>query len=104
MTTAKLPELLPDDVAHTTAHPLVELIENQNRGVVHSGEDGLQGEHESRQLAATRYPGKRAGRFARISGEKELDLVDACFVERDTIVGRRRRCGAHGEPTWIRGT
>src|SRR5438093_2180624 len=74
---AELRELAADGFGHGAADSGVDLVEDQRRAALLCGGQGLEGEHDPRQLAARGDPGERARLLAGVRREEELDLVPA---------------------------
>ena len=68
-----LPELLPYRVGHTSTDTRIHLVEDHGRHVFRRGENGLDGQHGSRELAARDDLGQRLQILSGIGGEQELD-------------------------------
>ncbi|NOG52140.1 MAG: hypothetical protein HND48_23910 [Chloroflexi bacterium] len=75
------PQLLADDRADTPANALIDLVEDQRRGVIGGGQHALEGEHDTRRFAAAGDFGERPQRLARIGAQQHFDFVDAGGVE-----------------------
>src|SRR5439155_10412852 len=78
---AELRELAADGLGHGAADPGVDLVEDERRAALLGGGQGLQGEHDPRQLAARGDAGERARLLTGVRREEELDLVPALRAE-----------------------
>src|SRR5215470_6007425 len=70
-------QLLRDDGGHAAADAGVDLVEDHRGYTLGAGQDGLEGQHRARELAARGDPRERANLFAGIRRQTELDAVEA---------------------------
>src|SRR3989454_1569150 len=75
-------ELAADDLGHGAADAGIDLVEDERGAPLLGGGEGLEGEHDARQLAARGHAGERARLLARVRREEELDVVPALGAER----------------------
>src|SRR6266566_329748 len=91
-------ELAADDLGHGAADAGIDLVEDERGAPLLGGGEGLEGEHDARQLAARGHAGERARLLARVRREEELDLVPALGAERAPLgLGETRLEARAGE-------
>src|SRR3989442_1436262 len=76
----------------------IDLVEDERGAPLVGGGEGLEREHDARQLAARGHAGERARLLARVGREEELDLVPALGAERAPLgLGETRLEARAGE-------
>src|SRR5438034_7052412 len=95
---AELAELAADDFGDRAADAGIDLVEDERGAPLVGGGEGLEREHDARQLAARGHAGERARLLARVGREEELDLVPALGAERAPLgLGETRLEARAGE-------
>src|SRR5438874_3524615 len=95
---AELAELAADDFGDRAADAGIDLVEDERGTPLVGGGEGLEREHDARQLAARGHAGERARLLARVGREEELDLVPALGAERAPLgLGETRLEARAGE-------
>src|SRR5881409_2020710 len=90
---AELRELAADALGHGPADPGVDLVEDERCAALLGGGQGLQGEHDPRELAARGDAGERPRLLAWIGREEELDLVPALRAKGPSLAEADREAG-----------
>ena len=76
------PAHFPERVGHTPANlcadPLIDLVEDERRYGIMSGQDDLEGQHQARELSPTGYLGDRSRIQARIELDEEGNRIGTC--------------------------
>src|SRR2546428_143285 len=90
---AELRELAADGLRDGAADAGIDLVEDEGGAVLLGGREGLQGEHDPRELAARGDPGERPRLLAGVGREEELDLVPALGPERSPLAEADREAG-----------